>query len=427
MASRVLLVSYDMALGYNRGIYHFSKSLIKAISNQYELGILTQAYKSESSEILSSLHQPSYYFRKKNKQLILWGYYLKNFLHLQKNFDFLRNSHSSVVDNYTDAIDFFVNKPAFYYYNNLYMQLPELNLQNLENDHLSVEDIIFTTSPTSIKSRKHRVVQTLHDVFPLIDTDKYYQRTFHRKIHGLASADKIMAVSNYAKESFLTYYPNLEDKIEVVYQAIAIDDKLIEQSNDVILNKMVLNKYNLESKEYMLFVGAIEFRKNIHNLVKAYKIATQGNSELKLIIAGRADDPTYLNKFNLLRYTLVGNTENINFIGEISNLEKVCLIKNSRAFLFPSLLEGFGIPIVEAQTLGTPVLTSNNSALTEVAANSALLVEDPDDVEEIANGIRQLWNDDELCHYLSSKGVENIKRFAFNIFSDNVNKIIDSV
>lgn len=427
MPSRVLLVSYEIGLGYNRGIYHFSKSLIRAIEKQHKLGLLTQAYKLESSEILTSLHEPSYHFRKKNKQHILWGYYLKHFFCLQKKFEFVQNSHSSSIDNYTDAIDFFVNKPAFYYYNNLYMQLPGLSLQNLENEYLSAEDVIFTTSPVSIKSGKHKVIQTLHDVFPLVNGDKYYQRTFHRKIHGLAMADKIMAVSNYAKDSFLTYYPNLENKIEVVYQAIAIDSVLIEQSKDALLNKIVLNKYDLKSKEYMFFVGAIEYRKNIHNLVQAYKIATQGSRELKLIIAGRADDPDYLKKFDLLRYSLEGGSENIQFIGEISNLEKVCLIKNSRAFLFPSLLEGFGIPVVEAQTLGIPVLTSNNSALTEVAADSAFLVENPEDLEELANSIQQLWNDDELCRDLSRKGLENIKRFAFDTFSDNVNRIIDSV
>lgn len=427
MARRVLLVSYEMGLGYNRGIYHFSKSLIKAIKRKHELGLLTQAYKLESSEILASLHEPSYYFREKNKQTILWGYYLKNFIHLQNKFEFIKNNHSSVVDGYSDAINFFVNKPAFYYYNNLYMKFPRFSLQNLEIGSLGTEDIILTTSPVSIRSGKNKVIQTLHDVFPLVNTDKYYQRTFHKKLHGLTAADKIMAVSNYAKESFLAYYPNLENKIEVIYQAIAIDSDLIEQSKDALLNKMVLNKYNLKSKEYMFFVGAIEYRKNIHNLVQAYKFATQGNRAQKLVIAGRADDPKYLNNFDLLRYTLAGSAENIQFIGEISNLEKVCLIKNSRAFLFPSLLEGFGIPVIEAQTLGTPVLTSNNSALTEVATDSAFMVENPEDLEELANGIQQLWNNDELCRNLSNKGSENIKRFAFDTFSDNVNQIIDSV
>ncbi len=427
MSKRVLLISYEMGLGYNRGIYHFSKSLIRAIKRQHELGLLTQAYNSESPEILASLHEPSHYFRKKNAQTILWGYYLKYFLGFHNKFEFTQNDHSSIVDSYSDAIDFFINKSAFYYYNQQYLKLPGLGLHNLEIDHLNTDDIIFSTSPVNMRSGKNKMIQTLHDVFPLVNTDRYYQRTFHRNIHGLTAADKIIAVSNYAKKSFLDYYPDLENKIEVVYQAIAIDTHLIEQSKDIHLNEIVLNKYCLKPKSYMFFVGAIEYRKNIHNMIQAYRLATKGHNDLKLVIAGKSDDLKYLSEFGLLRYMQDDNTENIQFVGEINNLEKICLMKNCRAFLFPSLLEGFGIPVVEAQTLGTPVLTSNNSALTEVAGDSAFLVNNPEDLEELADGIRQLWDNDELCCNLSRKGFENIKRFSFDTFSDNVNRIINSV
>lgn len=427
MNKKVLLVSDEIGLGYKRGIHYFSKSLIRAVNEKYDTGLLTQAYNLDSFDILESLEDPRFYFRKKHKNRKLWGMYLKYFLNIKRDFEVVQNINTSILDDYSGAINFFVNKPAFFYYNNQYVKLPGLGLHDFEIKYLNKDDIIFTTNPMCIRSSKNRVFQTLHDMFPMSSSDKYYQSTFYRKIHGVAVSDKIIAVSSYAKDSFLKYYPHLESKVEVVYQAIALDKNLIEQASNIYFSQNILNKYNLNSKRYMLFVGAIEYRKNIHNLVQAYKIATQGNSELKLVIAGRSDDPKYLNKFDLLRYTLAGNTENIQFIGEISNLEKVCLIKNSRAFLFPSLLEGFGIPVVEAQTLGTPVLTSNNSALTEVAADSAFLVENPEDLEELANSIQQLWNDDELCRDLSRKGLENIKRFAFDTFSDNVNRIIDSV
>ncbi|MFV5384502.1 glycosyltransferase family 4 protein [Acinetobacter junii] len=425
MSKRVLLISNDTAFASKRGIYYYSNALIKAMKEKYELGLLTQAYHPENSEILESLSAIPHYFNERYNKIKRIEFYFKYFLNFTNEYTYAHNTHSKIITDYSNSIDFFINRPVFYYYNKMYLLIPGLGLHDLKIDSLNTEDIIFTTSPLNIKSSKHKVIQTLHDVIPL--NDEYHQVDFNRKIYGLTKADKILAMSNYTKESFLNYYPSLEDKIEVVYQAIDIDENLIQMSQDEHLSKIVLNKYNLEPKKYMFFVGAIEYRKNIHNLIAAFKVASKGNQELKLIIAGKSHGSKYLNEYGLLGYTHEDNIGNIQFIGEISNLEKVCLIRNSRAFLFPSLLEGFGIPVVEAQILGTPVLTSNNSSLTEVAGGSALLVDNPENVEELANNIRNLWSDDVLCNDLSNKGLENTKRFTSNGFANNVNRIIANV
>lgn len=420
---KVLLVSYEVGLGYKRGIYHYTRSLVKAIKLKNEIGFLSQAYIYNNDEIIDSIENPSIYFREKYNKSKLWVSYIKNFLDVNSDFKKIINE-SGKEDDF--MFDFFINQPAFYRYNNIYMKTPGMGLQIIDNKFIGQDDIIITSSPVSISSKKNKVIQTLHDVFPMID-NTYYQNTFHRKLHGLTVADKIMAMSEYARDTFLKIYPDLADRVEVVYQAIAIDSKLIENCKNTFINKEILCKFNLKEKKYMFFVGAIEYRKNIHNIIKAFKIATLKDQELKLVIAGRADDNKYLNDFDLLKYKLDSKELQIKFIGEITDIEKVCLIQNSKAFLFPSLLEGFGIPVVEAQTLGVPVLTANNSALTEVGADSTLMVDDAVNIEELIDGIVKLWEDDEYCSYLISKGYDNAKRFSFENFSNDVNNIIKSI
>jgi glycosyltransferase involved in cell wall biosynthesis len=423
VSEKVLIVSDEIGLGYKRGIYHYTRSLVKAIKLEREIGLLTQAYFSNADEIVDSLENPSFYFREKNTRKKLWFNYIKYILNTQHDFEKVIN-HKESKEEF--GFDYFLNKPAFYRYNNIYMKITGMGLNNIDNNFLDKNDIVITSSPVSIKSEKNKVIQTLHDVFPMIDT-VYYQNTFQRKLQGLKVADKIIAMSKYTRDSFLSFYPHLEDRVEVVYQAISIDSLLIKRCQNYFINQEVLNKFNLKEKKYMFFVGAIEFRKNIHNLIKAFKIATLKNQELKLVFAGRADDKKYLNDYDLMKYKLDLQEEQIKFIGEITDIEKVCLIKNSRAFLFPSLLEGFGIPVVEAQTLGVPVLTANNSALSEVAEDSALVVNNAEDIEELIEGIKKLWEDDEYCSHLINKGFDNIERFSFENFANDVNSLIKSI
>lgn len=423
VSKKVLLVSYEIGLGYKRGIYYYTQSLVKAIKLENKIGLLTQAYNYNSAEIIESIDNPSIYFREKYKRNKLWLNYIKYVLNINNSFKKMVDFGSSEE---VFGFDYFINKPAFYRYNNIYMKMPGMGLQSIDNKFLGQDDIIITSSPVSISSKKNKVIQTLHDVFPMIN-EAYYQNTFHRKLHGLTVADKIMAMSEYARDTFLNFHPHLADRVEVVYQAIAMDSQLIEKCKNTFINKEILSKFNLKEKKYMFFVGAIEYRKNIHSIIKAFKIATLKNQELKLVIAGRADDNKYLNDFDLLKYMLDSKDVQIKFIGEITDIEKVCLIQNSKAFLFPSLLEGFGIPVVEAQTLGVPVLTANNSALTEVGADSTLMVNDAEDIEELIEGIVKLWEDDEYCSHLISKGFDNAKRFSFENFSNDVNTIIKSI
>ncbi|MGV2950188.1 glycosyltransferase family 4 protein [Acinetobacter sp. AGC35] len=424
MNKKVLVSSFELGCGYNRGIYYFTQALIRAIGVNHSVGVLTNSFKDDIANIYKSLENPRGFFYNEHDLYERWIYYFKYFFKNNFNGFYVENSISN--NSYLDDIDFFINKPLFYFFLNQYLRFPGKNLKCLDFKSLDKNDIVFTSSPICIYSKKQKIIQTVHDVFPLQNKD-YYQPTFSKKLFSVTKADKIMAISEYARHSLLSFYPHLEERVEVVYQAIAIHEDLMKVCEDPLLNKLIMHKFNLNKNKYMFFVGAIEFRKNIHNLIKAFEVATLKNQELKFVIAGRADDKSYLNKYDLLKYKLNLNEVQIKFIGEITDVEKVCLMQNCRAFLFPSLLEGFGIPVIEAQTLGVPVLTANNSALSEVAENSALVVNNAEDVEELVEGIQKLWEDDEYCTYLVNKGFDNIKRFSFEKFSNNLDCIIRSI
>ncbi|WP_280571300.1 glycosyltransferase family 1 protein, partial [Chromohalobacter sp. 296-RDG] len=113
------------------------------------------------------------------------------------------------------------------------------------------------------------------------------------------------------------------------------------------------------------------------------------------------------------------------FMGDVDERALPSLYKGARGLLFPSLYEGFGLPVLEAMACGTPVLTSNVTSLPEVAGDAALLV-DPARIEEIASGIEQLENDKQLRAELIAKGLERVKGFTWDITARKVQEVLDS-
>ena len=223
----------------------------------------------------------------------------------------------------------------------------------------------------------------------------------------------------------------MHDRVEVVYQPLPADEHSMYLSSLPDVQEDVLKKYNLKAKQYMYYVGAIEERKNIHNLIDAYIKSTNNDKTIPLVISGSINQQ-YSNKFNLNDF-LINKDEytysknNILKTDFVSDVEKLCLIRNSRAFLFPTLNEGFGIPVIEAQTLGIPVLTSNNSSLPEVTNGSALMLENPLNIDEIVESIKKLWTDDELCTELSQKGLINVERFSKENFQNSIGHFLSNI
>jgi glycosyltransferase involved in cell wall biosynthesis len=164
------------------------------------------------------------------------------------------------------------------------------------------------------------------------------------------------------------------------------------------------------ARPYALYLGTIQPRKNLARLIEAYGLLLRREGvEWDLVLAGRRgwlSDHLY----DLARQGGFG--ERVHFLGYVPDEQAQALMQNALFFAFPSLFEGFGLPVLEAQQKGVPVMCSNNSALPEVAGDAAILV-DPNDVEAIADAMLQLSQDEALRQKLIAAGYENLKRFSW--------------
>ena len=263
--------------------------------------------------------------------------------------------------------------------------------------------LFHATFPLPIRVAGCPNIVTIHDLVPLrlpymtLDNKRYIVRLLQRH---LANADHIVTVSDYSRQDIISVFGVPERRITNTYQAVSFPPHILARSEDDIANE-VTNLFELDPGNYYLFLGALEPKKNVGRLIDAYAASGsrrtlvivggqgwQNNTELERISSlneqsnsrgvvtwhnqaelERMNDPRFANYRVDVRTDL-----RITRVRRISYLPVdllVTLIRGSRAVLFPSLYEGFGLPVLEAMTLGTPVMTSNVTSLPEVAGDAA--------------------------------------------------------
>lgn len=218
-------------------------------------------------------------------------------------------------------------------------------------------------------------------------------------------ADFFLAISEFTKNEMIQLLGISPQKIHVIPCA---GPDLLTRVDDHEKICALRKKYNLPEK-YMLFVGNTNPRKNLLRMIHAFdKAADQIDSSYHLVIAGEQGW-----KFSReaalqgIRYK-----QRIHFIGFVEQQDMPALYSAAELFLFPTLYEGFGIPVIEAQMCGTPVLTSNCSSLPEVAGEAAVYV-NPYSEDSICAGLLQILNDPQLAAEMGRKGYENAGRFSW--------------
>jgi len=216
-------------------------------------------------------------------------------------------------------------------------------------------------------------------------------------------ARRIIAVSTTTANEICELLNVPADRIDVVHNGI--DERYTPRNEGEQL--AVQGKYRLPNR-YFLFVGTIEPRKNVARMIQAWSHVADEIEE-DLVIAGREGW-----KVGPIRQEaeLAGHAKRIHFPGYVADEDLPAIMSGATALLYPSLYEGFGIPVAEAMACGIPVLTSNVSSLPEVAGDAALTL-DPTDVDALADGIRQLATDEDLRNGLSKKGLERAKRYTW--------------
>ena len=210
---------------------------------------------------------------------------------------------------------------------------------------------------------------------------------------------KVITVSNFAKQEIISLLKIPPEKIVVIFEGapflIGVDEKK---------SALALRKFELINKKYFFYVGNLRPRKNIPKLLEAWAYFISLHKDYFLVIAGKnnkqIDEAPYLK-------------DNVLFTGVISEEEKTVLYKNSLSLVFPSLYEGFGLPVLEAQSLGIPVITSDISSLPEVAGDGAIFV-DPCDYKSISLGLEKIVNSSFLKTELISAGYQNLARFSWD-------------
>lgn len=262
-------------------------------------------------------------------------------------------------------------------------------------------DVLFIPAHTIPWIHPRNSVVTVHGLEYEHCPESYslYSRLFHRFFikKSCLWAKKIIAISQNTKNDLASVYQVPVKKMEVVYNGFT---NIFENQKEGIKPKY----------SYLLFIGRIEQRKNIEGIVKAFEILKKDFSyQGKLILAGKAGYG-FAKISRLIKKSEF--SQDIIIKGYVSDEERVALMKNTDLFMFPSLCEGFGLPILEAQSAKAPVITSKIGPMNEVANSKEILV-DPKNPLDIAKVSAKILQNKEFKNRMIAKGGENIKRFSW--------------
>jgi glycosyltransferase involved in cell wall biosynthesis len=285
-------------------------------------------------------------------------------------------------------------------------------------------EVLHCTSNTAPISTTIPLVITLHDIIYLEKVNftkgTWYQifGNFYRRWNVpsvVRKAARIITVSEYERSRILSHFRLPSQDVESVYNGVGEDFRKID---DPEILQTIKGKYNLPDN-YVFYLGNTDPKKNMEGVMKALSLLRKrGKLSFKLLmldidrsylhaVAARIGDPEIL--------------DHIVFSGYVPNRELPAIYSMARLFLYPSLRESFGIPLLEAMACGTAVITSNTSSMPEVAGDAALLV-DPYAPESIADAIVKLLEDGSLRSELIAKGLNRSKHFTWK---NNARKTLD--
>ncbi len=258
-------------------------------------------------------------------------------------------------------------------------------------------------------STKLRTVITVHDVAYLIYPDCTAKETLEilRKymLEHLTGADRIIADSKNTQKDLMRLCGVPEEKISVVYPGY--NAELFRPAK--IEHQLLSDKFDLEPG-YILYVGTIEPRKNLVTLLEAYRLLGQRGITAPLVLCGTIgwkSEPF----FATLRTLRPKNS--VRLLGYVDEQWLPLLYSGASCFVFPSLYEGFGLPVLEAMACGCPVVSSGVSSIPEVVGGAGLLLEDPRDENCLAEAVSRILGDQDLRAQLRADGIKQASHFSW--------------
>lgn len=301
------------------------------------------------------------------------------------NVKFIKTNIPSEGRVYKNIISYFYWKKIYNYY----------KFDVFESLHLPIY---------KINSKKNII--TIHDIRGVLNKFHFIGLNFHKIAlkNAIKKTDLVITVSNSMKNELVKNFKDLNPY--VIYNGIGQLDKIINQE-EIIKFK---SDYNLNDEyKYILTVGHLEKRKNYFNLLCAFNEIRKVKGEFKLIILGNDSGEmenlkNYVTKNNLINYVI--------FLKGLSDIEVIKAYKISSLFVFPSYYEGFGIPLIEAMTYGTPYVTSDIDVFKEITENKGVYF-DPNDIEDIIKKIILVLNSDKIKNNLVNYGFDRSLDFNY--------------
>lgn len=263
-------------------------------------------------------------------------------------------------------------------------------------------DTLFIPAHTVPLIHPKRTIVTVHGLEYEFSPESYgfWERLYMRWSirYSVAMAQKVIAVSENTKRDLVRRYGVTEEKISVIYEGFS------KPSAEHVLT------HEKTEGPYFFFIGRLETRKNIVRMIEAFEaFKTKTGLPHRLVLAGK---PGY--GYEAIREKIRDSIykNEIQEVGYVSEEEKWELLKNAETFLFPSLYEGFGLPVIEAQSVGVPVIASNTSSLPEIAGAGAVLI-DPTSVSALALAMEEVAKNPEKRADIIDKATRNADRFSW--------------
>ncbi|MFC1632007.1 glycosyltransferase family 4 protein [Candidatus Omnitrophota bacterium] len=283
-----------------------------------------------------------------------------------------------------------------------------------------------TFDPLSMNLKNARYILTVHDLKSLKTNEDKWPQDLKSYDEALKKADLIIAVSHSTKKDIMEHFSIQSQKIKVIYEGV---DEVYKKINTgaILENKnksiSISKKYGL-TKKFFLATGRVP-RKNAARLIKAFSLFKY-KRDFDLLILGVHPEHCCASE-----YFSIANRLNLNgsvkFTGYLTDeRDLIYLYNRAECFVFPSLYEGFGLPVLEAMASGTPVISSNNSSLPEIGGDASLYV-DPYSEEEIAKAMEKIVEDSELKHNLIRNGFVRSKQFSWQKMAKETLEIYENL
>lgn len=260
--------------------------------------------------------------------------------------------------------------------------------------------------------KKIKIVTIIHDIsfnfFPqfIKKSDLFFLQTLIPL--SIKRADKVLGVSEFTRNEIIRYYNAGPEKVDFFHNAVSGDFKKQDVSDGKLVE--IRKKYSLPEK-YVLYLGTLQPRKNIPLLIESFARIKNRLGDVKIVLVGNRNAHNFdvridesIRKHNL--------ADSVVFPGFVDEEDKAAIYKSAHAFIFPSLYEGFGIPLLEAFETGTPVLASDIPSLREVGGDGALFV-DPGAIDKFSEALYAICVDESIRTGIVSSGKEKAEYFCW--------------